>query len=277
MERIGVIIVAGGSGRRMGGGIPKQFRILGGQPVLARTIGNFAAAWPGAEIVVVLPESHIAFWKDLAARFEVARHRVVAGGAERFDSVRCGLAALQSDPDLIAVQDGVRPLGTVEMIRRVAETALRYGAAVPVVEPADSFREIETVKGEANKDEAVKGEAAPEGSAHNGTAPEGSIHEGTLPDGSEDPRSHPLDRSRLRIVQTPQIFRSWLLREAYEQPWRREFTDDASVVEAAGYPVSLARGERSNLKLTTPEDFIIAEALLEARDESTDETTDQKQ
>ncbi|WP_273370591.1 IspD/TarI family cytidylyltransferase [Alistipes megaguti] len=244
MERIGVIIVAGGSGRRMGGSIPKQFRLLGGQPVLARTIGNFAAAWPGAEIVVVLPESHIAFWKDFAARFEVARHQVVAGGAERFDSVRCGLSALRSDPDLIAVQDGVRPLGSVEMIRRVAQTALRYGAAIPVVEPADSFREVEAAE-----------------TATNPTSPANANSN------SEDPRSHPLDRSRLRIVQTPQIFRSWLLREAYAQSYRREFTDDASVVEAAGYPVSLARGERSNLKLTTPEDFIIAEALLSAREE----------
>lgn len=247
MERIGVIIVAGGSGRRMGGSIPKQFRLLGGQPVLARTIGNFATAWPGAEIVVVLPESHIAFWKDFAARFEVAHHQVVAGGAERFDSVRCGLAALRSDPDLIAVQDGVRPLGSVEMIRRVAQTALRYGAAVPVVEPADSFREIEAAGKETN--------------------PTGSAGADAGADREEDPRSHPVDRSRLRIVQTPQIFRSWLLREAYRQPYRREFTDDASVVEAAGYPVSLARGERSNLKLTTPEDFIIAEALLSAREE----------
>lgn len=266
MERIGVIIVAGGSGRRMGGGIPKQFRLLGGQPVLARTIGNFAAAWPGAEIVVVLPESHIAFWKDFAARFEVARHSVVAGGAERFDSVRCGLAALRSDPDLIAVQDGVRPLGTVEMIRRVAETALRYGAAVPVVEPVDSFREIEAA-GEGAKEETEGAEPA-------GTNASTGANAGT---DMEDPRSHPLDRSRLRIVQTPQIFRSWLLREAYEQPRRREFTDDASVVEAAGYPVSLARGERSNLKLTTPEDFIIAEALLAAREETADETSEPEQ
>lgn len=233
MERIAVIIVAGGSGRRMGEGLPKQFRLLGGMPVLARTIGTFAAALPGAEIVVVLPEQHIPFWENLKARFDVAPHRIVAGGAERFDSVRCGLQALKSDPDLIAVQDGVRPLGTAEMIRRVVETAVRYGAAIPVVEPVDSFREIEA------DSEPVA-----------------------------DPRSHPVDRSRLRIVQTPQVFRSWLLREAYGVEYQSRFTDDASVVEAAGYPVSLAPGERSNLKLTTPEDFAIAEAILTARQEA---------
>ena len=233
MERIGVIIVAGGSGRRMGGSLPKQFRLLGGQPVLARTINNFALALRGAEIVVVLPEEHIPFWQNLSARFNVARHSIVKGGRERFDSVRCGLEALQSDPDLIAVQDGVRPLGTAGMIRGVVETAARYGAAIPVVKAVDSFREI--VAGEEVK---------------------------------EDPRSQPVDRSRLRSVQTPQVFRSWLLREAYAVGFRPEFTDDASVVEAAGYPVSLAPGERSNLKLTTPEDFAIAEALLAAREEA---------
>ena len=106
MERTGVIIVAGGSGSRAGGARPKQFRFLGGMPVLARTINTFAAALPGAEIVAVLPEQHIGFWKNLSARFDVAEHKIAAGGAERFHSVRNGLAALTSDPGLIAVQDG---------------------------------------------------------------------------------------------------------------------------------------------------------------------------
>lgn len=143
MESTGIIIVAGGSGSRAGGARPKQFRFLGGMPVLARTINTFAAALPGAEIVAVLPEQHIGFWKNLSARFDVAEHKIVAGGAERFHSVRNGLAALTSDPGLIAVQDGVRPLGSIAMIRRVAEAAARHGAAVPVVEPVDSFRETD--------------------------------------------------------------------------------------------------------------------------------------
>ena len=227
MERTAVIIVAGGSGRRMGEGLPKQFRFLGNTPVLARTIGLFADALPGAEIVVVLPEGHISFWKDLAARFDVAGHRVVAGGAERFDSVRCGLKALTGDPELIAVQDGVRPLGTAEMIRRVVRAAAEHGAAIPVVEPVDSFRETD--------------------SAGN---------------------SHPVDRSRLRCVQTPQVFRADVLRNAYAAEFRPAFTDDASVVEATGHPVCLVPGERGNIKLTAPEDFIVAEALLTAREEA---------
>lgn len=227
MERVAVIIVAGGSGRRMGEGLPKQFRFLGNTPVLARTIGLFADALPGAEIVVVLPEGHISFWKDLAARFDVAGHRVVAGGAERFDSVRCGLKALTGDPELIAVQDGVRPLGTAEMIRRVVRAAAEHGAAIPVVEPVDSFRETDSTG-----------------------------------------NSHPVDRSRLRCVQTPQVFRADVLRNAYAAEFRPAFTDDASVVEAAGHPVCLVPGERGNIKLTAPEDFIVAEALLTAREEA---------
>ena len=133
MERTGVIIAAGGSGTRCGGTLPKQFALLGGMPVLARTINVCAEALPGAEIVVVLPERYTAFWTDFAARFDVAKHHTATGGAERFDSVRRGIEALRSDPELIAVQDGVRPLASVGMIRRVAADAAHYGAAIPVI------------------------------------------------------------------------------------------------------------------------------------------------
>lgn len=267
MERTAVIIVAGGSGRRMGEGLPKQFRFLGNTPVLARTIGLFAEALPGAEIVVVLPERHIPFWKDLAARFDVASHRVVAGGAERFDSVRCGLNALTGDPELIAVQDGVRPLGTPEMIRRVAEAAARHGAAIPVVEPVDSFREIEACGGMASPGGTDAGRTAESGACA-GAVAENGVCAGAAAEGrTERPDSRPVDRSRLRIVQTPQVFRADVLRNAYAAEYRPAFTDDASVVEAAGHPIWLVPGERGNLKLTTPEDFIVAEALLAAREE----------
>lgn len=226
MEPCGVIIVAGGEGRRCGGRIPKQFALLGGVPVLARTIGNFARALPGAPIAVVLPAEHIDFWNNLCARFDVAPHTVAAGGAERFHSVRNGLAALPAETKRIAVQDGVRPLGSPKLIRRLAAAAAEHGSAIPVIEPTDSYRETE-------------GEG-----------------------------SHPIDRRRLRIVQTPQIFDAELLRDAYRAEYRPEFTDDASVVELAGHAVHLCEGERGNLKITTPEDFALAEALLAVRDEN---------
>ncbi len=94
MKRTAVIIVAGGGGKRMGGSLPKQFMVLGDRPILAHTINRFHAALPTAQLIVVLPEEHIPFWENLRARFEVARHQVVAGGAERFHSVKNGLQAV---------------------------------------------------------------------------------------------------------------------------------------------------------------------------------------
>ncbi len=228
MKRTAIIIVAGGGGKRMGSEIPKQFLLLDAQPILARTINRFHEALPAAQLIVVLPEAHIAFWKNLSARFEVARHTIVKGGAERFHSVKNGLAAVGYEVEVVGVQDAVRPLLSIELIRRAAEEADAYGSAVPVIEAVDSYRMV-TEQG-----------------------------------------SHILDRAPLRIVQTPQFFTRALLDEAYEQPFTPRFTDDASVIEALGEEVHLVAGERSNLKITTREDMIIAEALLAAEKEAID-------
>ena len=200
--------------------VPKQFLILGGMPVVARTINTFAEALPGAEIVVVLPKDDIAMWRNLAARFDVAVHRTVAGGAERFHSVKCGLDALSSEVEYVAVHDGVRAMVSKKLIIRTLLDAEEHGATVPVIDVADSYRRV--------------------------------THEG----------SEIVPRSELRIVQTPQVFRASLLREAYEQPFSASFTDDASVVERLGHKISLVEGERTNLKLTTPDDMSWAEWWL---------------
>lgn len=221
MAKRGVIIVAGGSGKRMQSALPKQFMMLGGLPVVAHTINTFSEALPGAEIVVVLPEEHIPLWRNLAARFDIAVHRCIAGGKERFHSVKNGLDALSEEVEHVAVHDGVRALATKKMILRVQLAAEEIGAAIPVTEVVDSYRRV---------------------------------------DGSE---SYIVPRSELRIVQTPQTFSAELLRRAYEQPFSDKFTDDASVVEALGAKITLVEGERRNIKLTTPEDMLIAERLLE--------------
>ena len=218
--RVGVIIVAGGSGKRMGGALPKQFSFVGGEPILARTINNFRKALPASRIVVVLPSEYIDFWKNLSARFEVAKHSVVEGGAERFHSVKNGIEALSDAVDLIAVQDGVRPFASKELILRTVACAAENGAAIPVVKAIDSYR-------------AVEGE-----------------------------ESHIIDRTPLRIVQTPQIFAAPILRAAYDTPFRSEFTDDASVVEYSGEKISLCEGEYQNIKITTPNDIALANAIL---------------
>jgi 2-C-methyl-D-erythritol 4-phosphate cytidylyltransferase len=201
--------------------LPKQFLMLGGLPVVARTINTFAEALPSADIVVVLPEAHISLWRNLEARFDVAQHRCVAGGSERFHSVKCGIEALGSDVEYIAVHDGVRALVSKRLIIRTLLDAEKSGATIPVIEVADSFRRVDGVE------------------------------------------SHIVPRSELRAVQTPQIFSAELLRRAYEQPFDSSFTDDASVVEAMGIKITLVDGERTNIKLTTPEDMEWAEWMLQ--------------
>ena len=231
--KYGVVIVAAGSGRRMGGGVPKQFRLLEGLPVLGRTINMFAEALRGVEIAVVLPAGRVNFWRDFAARFDIAPHKCVAGGEERFHSVRAGVAALSPSVDLVAVHDGVRPLATAELVRRCFDCAATNGTAVPVVALADSCRRV-------------------------------------TPDGG----SHPEDRSQLRLVQTPQVFSADILRTAYERDYAAEFTDDATLVERMGVAVTLCEGERTNLKLTEPDDFAIAAAIIRRRNETDSESAE---
>lgn len=232
MIRIGFIIVAGGSGSRMGAGIPKQFLPLGGRPVLLRTMEAIAAAVPEAETVVVLPAAHIGTLHELCERFGcTVRYRATAGGASRFESVEAGLKALPDDCSLIAVHDGVRPLVTADMLRRGLDCARTNRTAIPVIPVTDTIREV-----------------------------------------AADGSSHTIDRSKLRAVQTPQIFDGELLRRAYRDAAamndKSRFTDDASVVEDFGTAISLYEGSRENLKLTTPADMTIAEAILSLHEES---------
>ena len=221
MAKRGVIIVAGGSGSRMQSALPKQFLMLGGVPVVARTINTCSEALPGAEIVVVLPEEHIELWRNLRARFDVAPHIIVAGGKERFYSVLNGIKALSEEVEYIAVHDGVRAMATKKLIIRTMLAVEEHDAVIPVVDVVDSYRRVEG----------------------NGSA--------IVP------------RAELRIVQTPQVFRAEVLRRAYDAEFSSAFTDDASVVEAAGGYITLVGGERTNIKLTTPEDMAYAEWLIE--------------
>lgn len=231
--RTAIIIVAGGGGTRLGGAVPKQFRVLGTRPVLAHTLDRFHRALPAAQLIVVLPEAHIDYWNHLRARFEVPAHTVVAGGAERYYSVRNGLAAVAYDAAIVGVQDAVRPLTSEQLIRRAAAEAEQFGSVIPVIEAVDSYRSL--------------------------TGDGGSQH---------------LDRRTLRIVQTPQFFRRELLDRAYQLPYSATITDDASLIEALGEEVHLCEGERSNLKITLPDDLVIAAALLEAETQTPAEEDD---
>ena len=171
MAEIGVIIVAGGSGRRMGSSLPKQFMLLGNQPILARSINRIREALPKAEIVVVLPEAHLPMWKNLAARFDVAPHKIALGGAERFHSVKNGIDALSDDVKTIAIHDGVRPLASKKLIIKLVLEAEKCNAVIPAIAPPDSYRVVE------GDDSSI------------------------------------IDRSKLRIIQTPQVFKAEALRK----------------------------------------------------------------
>ncbi|MDR2936698.1 MAG: 2-C-methyl-D-erythritol 4-phosphate cytidylyltransferase [Rikenellaceae bacterium] len=222
MNDTAIIIVAGGSGTRMGATLPKQFLELSGKPLLMHTVERFSDALPGARLIVVLPVAQIGHWTALCEKhgFTVPVE-VAAGGESRFASVARGLAAV-GDAVFVGVHDGVRPLVSRELILSVLARGRRTGAAIPAVEVTDSLREI-------------------------------------FPDG----KSAVVDRGRYRAVQTPQFFGTGLLRRAYAAAGDgAAFTDDASVVEAWGHPVSLCPGDRRNLKITTSEDLDLAEIFL---------------
>lgn len=227
--KTGIIIVAGGSGSRMGANVPKQFLKLAGRTILLRTLEKFRQTLPESEIVVVLSEDMIEFWKQiLVDEGCTVKHLICKGGAERFDSVRNGLDCLSADLELIGVQDGVRPLLSKEMILRVKSVAEKFQSAIPVVPLVDSVRKI------------------------------------TKSENENFEQSKTLDRSLLRAVQTPQMFRAELLRKAYKCDYQDTFTDDASVVESmTGESVALCEGENYNIKITNPLDLEIAELILQ--------------
>ncbi|WP_210513911.1 2-C-methyl-D-erythritol 4-phosphate cytidylyltransferase [Hymenobacter terricola] len=216
------ILVAGGSGSRMAADRPKQFLLLRGEPVLLHTLRRFAEPALGvAEIMVVLPADQIITWQQLCAQFQVSiPHRLVAGGATRWASVKAGLAALSEYPEgLVAVHDGVRPLVPRLVVERTYVAAATHAAAAAAVMPKDSVRLV----------------------SQHGSAAQ--------------------NRSRLRLMQTPQTFEIDLLRRAYAMPELDSFTDDATVVDDL-CRVQLVEGDYRNLKITTPEDLLVAEALF---------------
>ncbi|WNB17665.1 2-C-methyl-D-erythritol 4-phosphate cytidylyltransferase [Marivirga arenosa] len=214
------IIVAGGTGKRMGESLPKQFLKLGGTPILIHTLQAFNIADPEIELIITLPKEEIQFWDELNVWHQnYITHKVVAGGETRFHSVKNALEHV--DEGLVAIHDGVRPFVSAEIIHESFSLANKKQAVITAVKMKDSVRQL-----------------------------------------TEDGKSKNIDRSTLRMVQTPQTFSVDLLKSAYNTEFKNHFTDDASVVEAYGKDVSLIEGDYRNIKITTPEDLVIAEALL---------------
>lgn len=221
-RKIYAVFVAGGSGSRMGGELPKQFLELRGKTILQRTLESFIEAVPELKLILVLPKAHFSTWKEICASGSfIHPHVLVEGGITRFQSVR---NALERVPDgaIVSIHDGVRPFASPEMLRRMFLQMEEARALVPVVPVVDTLR-------------------------------------------STDPSVPDPDRSVTVAVQTPQIFLSEELKNAYSQPYDLSFTDDASVAAKCGVPITLTAGERFNIKITTSEDMVFAEAILSLR------------
>ncbi|WP_075603826.1 2-C-methyl-D-erythritol 4-phosphate cytidylyltransferase [Saccharicrinis aurantiacus] len=218
--RKAVIIVAGGSGSRMKSDIPKQFLLLKGEPILMHTIRAFHNFDDEIKVVLVLPSTQVSYWQQLCIdhSFKI-EHTITEGGNTRFHSVQNGLKEI-SEPCLVGVHDGVRPLVSSGTLERCYAAAEINGNAIPVTDAIESIREI------------------------------------------QNSTSVAVDRSVYKMVQTPQVFTSEILQEAYKQGFSELFTDDASVVEKLGKQIHLVDGNRENIKVTTPMDLKIGECLL---------------
>jgi 2-C-methyl-D-erythritol 4-phosphate cytidylyltransferase len=218
------VIVAAGSGKRMGCETPKQFLLLKNRAVLWHTLDAFLKAFNDMEIILVIANEYV-YTAEGIAKSTIDPNRIImtVGGDSRFDSVKNGLRHVHEEA-IVFVHDGVRCLITETLIHRCYEQALQKGNAVPAINAVDSLR-LQTKEG-----------------------------------------NEIIDRNKVRTIQTPQTFRSEIIKAAFQQPYSAAFTDEASVVERMGVNINLIEGEANNIKITQPIDLIIAEKIFEGRD-----------
>ena len=223
---ISAIILAGGKGKRMGSAISKQFIDIKGKPIIYYTLKKFSENKKIDNIIVVLPEDEVKYFKEnILKKYELRINKIVIGGKERQDSVYNALKSLKnSSTDIVLIHDGARPFISERIINEGIKFAEIYGAAAPGVMPKDTIK----VKNEKNF----------------------SI---------DTP-----NRANLVSIQTPQVFKFDEILECHEKiRYNGEMvTDDTMVVEKYGYSVYLYDGEYTNIKVTTPEDLILGEKLI---------------
>ncbi len=220
------IIVAGGSGKRMGGAGRKQYLMLGGRSILDRTLTPFLESDRISKIILVVPEEDILFCKEtlLPGRTSQKNIVLIKGGKERQDSVYNGLAAVDDVGGVVLIHDGVRPFVTVGLIENLADEAEKNGACIPGI---SAFDTLKRVSGSGIIEETV-------------------------------------NRQGIFLAQTPQAFKYSVIRKAHDDAKKHGFpgTDDASLVERLGYQVKVLNGSRNNIKITTREDLILGEAII---------------
>ena len=223
------IIPAAGVGRRMGGAIEKQFLRLRGIPIVAHTLKVFDQS-PEVDgiVLVVAPQQRQVLDTEVINPHPCEKLLgIIDGGPERQDSVANGLRAIPPESDLVVIHDGVRPLVSVDLVALVLDAARRHGAAIAAIPAGDTVKQVE--------DQRVV---------------------------------TTLQRETIWLAQTPQAFRVDLLRRAYQKAAsdRIVLTDDAALVERIGVAVHLVRGSSENIKVTTPSDLVVAEAILAQRE-----------
>lgn len=217
------IIVAGGKGERMGENTPKQFLKLQGKPILMHTIEKFRTAFQDIEIILALPENQIDYWEELCVLHEFPfSPKRVVKGGKTRFHSVKNALDRINEEGIVAIHDGVRPLVSTATIQNCFAEAEQKGNAIPVVNVVDSLRFVS----------------------------------------KQDGSNKSVTRSCYKIVQTPQCFSSDIVLKAYQQEYNSSFTDDASVVEALGETIHLVEGNRANIKITTKEDLLVAESLL---------------
>ncbi len=224
--KVVAIVPAAGAGKRLKGKTKKQFLILGGKPIVARTLLNLSAANQIDEIILLAPPGEIDYCREnIVDAYEIGKVSLVAqGGATRQESVARGFDYTPEETDMVLVHDGARPFITQVMISGVIEAAADCGAAVTAVFASDTLKEVD--------------------------------NDGVV--------VSTLARERIVRAQTPQCFRYCLLKEAMEKAEEEGFagTDEASLVERLGARVRVVEGSETNIKITTLDDLKLAEALL---------------
>lgn len=227
MKKVTAIIVAGGSGKRMGMSIKKQYILLQEKEVLTHTLEVFNKSNCIDEIIVVVSEDEIQkVQQEIIEKYKLHKvAKVVAGGAERQDSVYQGLLAVDEHTEYVMIHDGARPFIKEETLQQALKVTMEQEASIVAVPVKDTIKMSRV--------------------------------------GSQEVESTP-QRERLWSVQTPQSFKKSLLLEAYKyaKAHNLKVTDDSMLVEAYGHPVYIVDGDYTNIKITTPEDLLLGEAIL---------------
>jgi 2-C-methyl-D-erythritol 4-phosphate cytidylyltransferase len=231
--KVTAIIPAAGSGKRLSesmssGDVKKQFLHISGKPMLSRTVSVFESCQSIDDIIVVVAKEDIDVTGNILAGYKKVK-KIIAGGAERQDSVYNGLREVSADTDIVVIHDGARPLVTKEIIATAVTEAKTSRAVVVGVPSKDTIKNV-------TDDHMVQ---------------------------------DTLDRSRIWLVQTPQVFELKLIKEAYERAKKVGYsaTDDSKLVERLGIPVKMVFGSYENIKVTGKEDIILAEAIITGRGE----------